>query len=140
MTDREALRNTFGGVAELYDRVRPGYPPALFDDIAAIAGLAPDSRVLEIGCGTGLATQPLAERRFAVTALELRDEMAAVARAKLAQFPNVLIETAAFERWPLPSEPFDLVASAQAFHWIDPDVRFHKTVQALTPSGWLALF
>jgi len=39
--DRERLRTTFGSVADLYDRARPGYPAAVFDDLAA---LAPGSR------------------------------------------------------------------------------------------------
>src|SRR5919202_313975 len=33
--DRARLRETFDEAAELYDRARPGYPPALFDDLAA---------------------------------------------------------------------------------------------------------
>lgn len=55
-TDREMLRTTFGQDAELYDKWRPGYPPPLFTDLAALAGLGPRARVLEIGCGTGQAT------------------------------------------------------------------------------------
>lgn len=58
----QPLREIFNEAAELYDRVRPGYPPRLFDDLAELAGLGSGSRVLEIGCGTGQATVPLAER------------------------------------------------------------------------------
>src|SRR6266542_5110121 len=47
------LRETFNEAAELYDRARPGYPPALFDELAVLAGVGPGCRVLEIGCGTG---------------------------------------------------------------------------------------
>jgi hypothetical protein len=36
---RERLRATFDQAAELYERTRPGYPPALFDDLAAVARL-----------------------------------------------------------------------------------------------------
>jgi SAM-dependent methyltransferase len=132
------LRATFDSAAELYDRARPGYPPELFDDLADIAGLTPGARVLEIGSGTGQATLPLAERGFQITAIELGPNLAAVARRKLARFPDVTIVEGAFEDWPLPPEPFDAVVSATAFHWLDPSVRVTKTADALRPGGALA--
>jgi SAM-dependent methyltransferase len=134
----ERLRSTFDEAAELYDRARPGYPSELFDDLAELAGLGPGARVLEIGAGTGQATVPLAERGYTVIAIELGSNLAAVARRKLASFPNVAITVAAFESWPLPAEPFDAVVSATAFHWLDPAVRVTRAAQALRPGGVLA--
>jgi SAM-dependent methyltransferase len=66
--------------------------------------------------------------------------MGAVARARLASFANVAIERCTFEAWPLEPEAFDLVISAQAFHWVAPEVRFTKTANALRPGGALAVF
>ena len=60
----------FGSVAETYARVRPGYPPAVFDDLLALTGLADGASVLEIGAATGQATLPLAQRGYRVTAIE----------------------------------------------------------------------
>jgi protein-L-isoaspartate O-methyltransferase len=80
-TDRQRLRAAFNQAAELYDRARPGYPPALFDDLAERAGIGPGCRVLEIGPGTGQATLPLAERGCQVVAVELGAELAAVPAA-----------------------------------------------------------
>lgn len=137
--DRVALRRTFDRAAELYDRVRPTYPPALFDDLARLAGVGPGCRVLEIAPGTGQATLPLAERGCEVVAVELGASMAAVARRKLAAFPNVRVEVGAFEDFELPPEPFDLVLVATAFHWLDPAVRVARCAAALRPGGALAL-
>jgi len=136
--DRERLRATFDEAAELYDRARPGYPPALFEDLAELADLAAASRVLEIGCGTGQATLPLAERGYSVVAVELGAGLAAVARRKLADFPAVSVVVAAFEDWPLPVQPFDAVVSATAFHWLDPAIRVSKSADALRAGGSLA--
>jgi SAM-dependent methyltransferase len=136
--NRELLRSTFDETAELYDRARPRYPSALFDDLAELAAIGPGSRVLEIGPGRGQATRPLAERDCRVVAVELGAGLAAVARRNLARFPTVEIVTAAFEDWPLPTEPFDLVLAATAFHWIDPAVRTDKVADALRPGGALA--
>lgn len=136
--ENEHLRATFTGDAERYDRARPGYPAALYDDLVALTGIGPGSRVLEIGCGTGQATVPLARLGCQIIAVELGAELAAVARRNLAGFPNVEVVVSPFESWPLPPEPFDLVISATAFHWIDPAIRVVKTAEALRPGGVLA--
>ena len=135
---RDHLRTTFDSTAELYHRARPSYPAALFDDLASNAHLSPGSRVLEIGCGTGQATLPLARLGCEIVAVELGPQLAAVARRTLAAFPNVTIHVAAFEDWPLPTQPFDAVVSATAFHWLDPAIRVTKTAQALILGGVLA--
>lgn len=131
-TERERLRRTFTQDAERYDRARPGYPPRMFDDLP---GAGPGCRVLEIGCGTGKATVPLVERGCRVVGVELGAEMAAVLRARL---PGTTVHVAAFEHWPLPAEPFDLVLAATSFHWIDPAVRVARSAAALRPGGTLA--
>ncbi|MGY1452316.1 class I SAM-dependent methyltransferase [Streptomyces sp. SS8] len=136
---RERLRRIFDEDAELYDRARPGYPPELYDDLAELAGARPGSRVLEVGCGTGQATVPLADRGCRVTAVEAGPHMAAIARRNLAGAPAVEVVTAEFESWPLPAEPFDTVLAATAFHWIDPTVRVPKAADALCPGGALAV-
>jgi SAM-dependent methyltransferase len=132
------MRELFDEDAELYDRARPGYPPEMFDDLAELAGLGPGPRILEIACGTGQATVPLARRGCRITAVELGPSMAAVARRKLTPFPEVEVVTSAFEDWPLPQEPFDAAFCATAFHWLDPAVRVTKSADALRPGGALA--
>lgn len=134
------LKATFNDVPALYDRARPEYPEAMFREMLAVAELPTDGRVLEIGCGTGIATLPMAEMGYRITAVELGEDMAAVARAKLARFPNVRVETAAFEDWPLPADSFDFVMVAQAYHWLEPKVRLVKIAGALRPGGSLAIF
>lgn len=137
--DGERRGGGFDGVAELYDRVRPRYPAALVRELTERAGLGPGVRVLEIAPGTGQLTLPMAELGCAVTAVELGPSMAAVAARNLAGHPAVRVVTGAFERWPLPGEPFDAVACATAFHWLDPAVRTAKAADALRPGGVLAV-
>jgi cyclopropane fatty-acyl-phospholipid synthase-like methyltransferase len=59
-TQRRLLRATFEQLPALYDRARPSYPLRLFDDLATLARLPDGARLVEIGCGTGQATLPLA--------------------------------------------------------------------------------
>jgi len=137
MSQRERLRTTFGEDAELYDRMRPGYPSALFDDLAVLGGLRVGSRVLEIGPGTGQATRSLVERGYRVTCVELSPVLAGVLRARLGASVEVVV--GAFEDVPLSDvPPFDMVFAATAFHWIDPQVRLARSAALLRPGGVLA--
>jgi SAM-dependent methyltransferase len=138
---RRALttRAIFDEDPELYDRARPGYPDAVFDDLASLAGLVPGSRVLELGPGTGQATVALARRGYAVVAVELGAGLAAFAARRLAAFDAVEIVNVAFEDWALPAAPFDAVVAATSFHWLDPSVRVVKAAEALRPGGALAV-
>ena len=137
MPDRHRLRATFEEVPELYDRARPTYPPALFDDLVALARLPERGRVLEIGPGTGQATSALAERGFEITAVELGERLAGLARRRLADLPNVEVVHAPFETWETEAR-FDAVVAFTAFHWIDPDLRYAKPARLLRAGGALA--
>jgi len=137
---RQMLRATFDDQALRYDAVRPGYPAELFDDLIALAGIPPGGRILEIGCGTGQATLPLAHQGFQIDCVELGEQLAAVARQKLAAYPEVTVTTGAFETWPLPPTPYDLVIAATSFHWITPAIAYQKSARALRPGGALGLF
>jgi SAM-dependent methyltransferase len=134
--DRERLRQTFGSVAEQYDRARPTYPDAVFDELAELAELEPGSRVLEIGPGTGKATAELARRGYAVTGVELAPELAAVARRNV---PEAEIVVGDFESWEPGEADVDAITVFNAFHWIAPNVRYAKPVRLLRPGGALAV-
>jgi SAM-dependent methyltransferase len=139
--DREALRTTFDSVAERYDRARPVYPEAVFDVLMRRTGLRPGDRVLEVGCATGKATRPLAERGLHLTCVELGPELAALARRNLAPFPHVEVVNAAFETWrPAPGTAFDAVVAATAWHWTDPELRYQRAWELLRPGGHLAFW
>lgn len=132
-------RFSFDEVTELYDRSRPGYPDPLFDDLISISAIAPGGRILEIGCGTGQATVPLARRGFRLLCLEPGPAMARVAREKLARFQGVEVIQSTFEESPIEAGAFSLVVSAQAFHWVAAEVRFTKAAAVLHASGSLAV-
>ena len=129
----------FDEVASTYHDTRPDYPAAVFDQVIRAASLPSDGRILEIGCGTGKATLPFASRGLQILCLEPGSNLAAAARIRLKDFPLVQVLNMTFEQWPLQRENFDLVVSAQAFHWVDPTVRLPKTASALKRSGHLAL-
>lgn len=136
---RTQLRATFDQVAQAYDVLRPSYPDAVFDDVMRISAVPAAAHLLEIGCGTGHATQALAARGFSIHAIELGEQMAALARRRLAAFPSVCIQVADFDTWTT-AERFSLVCVATAFHWLNPATREARIAAALQPNGWLAIW
>jgi SAM-dependent methyltransferase len=133
------LGRVFNEVPEIYDRVRPGYPGELFADLATVTGLDERSSVLEVGCGTGQATRPLAALGCAVTAVEPGEDMAALARRRVAAFRNVTVERSTFERWDDRGARFDALVAASAWHWVDPSIGWRRAHDVLRPGGWMVL-
>jgi SAM-dependent methyltransferase len=126
--------------AERYDRVRPSYPAQLVDNVIALADLGERGQALEVGAGTGKATVMFAERGVTVHALEPSPTMARIARRNCRRHPSVTFEETGFERWQPPSRRFELVFSAQAWHWVAPSVRCARAREALLDGALLAVF
>ena len=129
---------TFDRAADAYDRFRPRYPKEVFDAINAGVNLATHPNVIEVGCGTGQATQGLLERGCRVLAVEPGAELARVAREKFE--PTVFdVEVATFDDWEPQGRTFDVVFSATAYHWVRPSLRWVKAAEVLNPDGFVAL-
>lgn len=139
MPTRTDFRLAFDDVADLYDRVRPAYPAALWDTYVRVAGLDEGDRIFEIGCGTGQATVDLARRGLAVVALEIGPALAARARERLASFPAVEVLIGDFDSIAPPGAPFAGIVAATAFHWLDPATRVPRCAAALARGGTLAV-
>ena len=130
----------FDAVAEVYEEHRPGYPQALVDRIACEARLGAGSAVLEIGSGTGKATDAFAPLGCSILCIEPGENLIAVAIRKFGGWPKVRFHCSSFEDWPLAAGEFDLVFSAQAFHWVKRGVGAAKAAAALGPGGVMAAF
>ncbi|MEV7064446.1 class I SAM-dependent methyltransferase [Streptomyces collinus] len=127
---------SFGGVAEAYERFRPGYPVELFEMVTAYAG-RPVRTALEIGAGTGKATRLFARRGIAVTATEPDGSMLAELRKHVPA--NVTTVQTAFEGL-RPGERYGLVYAAAALHWTNPEGRWPRVAALLEPGGVFASF
>jgi SAM-dependent methyltransferase len=122
--------NLFDREAERYDRYRPTYPNALIDDLLGPRPEALD--VLDVGCGTGIASRLIAQRGAKVLGVEVAPRMAEIARSH-----GIDVEIGAFEDWNPAGRSFDRVISAQAWHWLNLPVATAKAAAALRPGGWL---
>src|SRR4051812_39607466 len=136
MTTGRERRMVFGEAVELYEAARHDHPDAPVSDVAAAAGPGP---ALEVGAGTGKATVAFAAHGLDLTCLEPDPRMAAALRRTVAAYPGVRVVDSTFESW-RPDRAFGLLYSAQAWHWVDEEVRTDLAAAALAPGGTLALF
>ncbi len=131
----------FHDVADIYDQARPKYPEQLFTDLVHWIPITASSRILEIGCGTGIATQSLAAWGCPVAALDPGEEMVAVARRRLQHAHHVEFHVSTFEEYCSRAEgQFTAVIAATSYHWLDPDMRERAVWNLLHPSGAIAIF
>lgn len=118
--------------AEAYDRFRPTYPDAVIDELL---GSVPEGlEVLDVGCGTGIASRQMVRRGAKVLGVELAPRMAEIARGH-----GIAVEIGAFESWDPAGRTFDRVTSAQAWHWLDLPLATAKAASVLRPEGRLCL-
>ena len=122
---------SFGGVAEQYERARPGYPEDAVDWLVASA-----QRVVDLAAGTGKLTRQLVARGLDVTAVEPSPGMLAQLRVAV---PGVHAVEGRAEEIPLPDESADAVVVAQAFHWFDAPIALREIARVLRPGGALGL-
>lgn len=140
MSIDRSRRITFEEVADIYNEVCLSYPEELIKDALTLSGIPTDGRILEIGCGPGNATVQFARRGYNIVAIELGERLAAIAVKNCRAYPGVEICNTAFEDWELAEKGFDLAISADAFHWIPPEIGYPKVARALKDSGSAAFF
>lgn len=131
----------YKGIAGIYDEIRPSYPEKLIQDIITKTKLKLNDSLLEIGAGPGKATMQFASRGFGVHAIEIGEEMAKILKDKCVSYPKVSVDIVSFEEWNYPvNQRYDMIYSAQAFHWIDKNIKYKKCYELLKSNGYLILF
>lgn len=129
-TDRDRAES-FGSVAERYDRFRPDYPDQLIDGLMRARPVS----ALDVGCGTGKVALSLARRGVGVLGVDPDERMASIARRH-----GVPVEISSFEDWIDAGRHFDLIVSGHAWHWVDPRQGVPKASRLLRPGGAIARF
>lgn len=126
--------------AENFDRWRTRYCDELFIDLIQAAKLGPEKAALEIGPGTGQATEPVLKTGCSYLAIELGENFAEAMRKKFEKYDNFKIVQADFESHEFEDNMFDLVYSAATIQWIPEEIAFTKAHKMLKDNGVLAMF
>ncbi len=99
-----------------------------------------ESRVLEIGIGTGQATLPILNTDCHLIAVEIGDKLAEFTREKFSGYKNLEVVNKAFEEYDCPDDSVDMIYSARAFHWIPEEIGYPKVYRLLKSGGIFARF
>ena len=129
---RNSRAASFAGVADAYERSRPGYPD---EAVRWLVGAEPCD-VVDLGAGTGKLTRSLVALGHRVTAVEPLPQMLEHLRAAA---PGVTAVEGGAEAIPLPDASADVVTAAQAFHWFDHGPAIREIARVLRPGGRIAL-
>ncbi len=132
-------RKVFDLIPEQFDRYRPRYSRELFDDLIAYSGIGPGKSVLELGPGTGQATDPILDTGCDYCAIELGEHLFAKMLEKYGARPNFRIVNDDFVTHDFGDRRFDLIYSAATIQWIPERIAFPKTLSLLRPGGTLAM-
>jgi len=138
--DKFDARLVFDTIPEQFDRWRLRYTPELFSFLVSRCSLGKGTRCLEIGPGTGQATDFALDAGCDYTAIELGQNFAKALRRKYGSRPNFTLINDDFELHSFAGASFDFVYSAAAIQWIDPAIAFPKCLDILRPGGYLAMF
>lgn len=131
--ERRARRaESFGPVADTYDRARPDYPSVAITDALGPKRL----RVLDVGAGTGKLTRVVLAAGHEVVAVDPSDQMLDVL-GRLS--PEVERHVGKAEFLPVPDHSVDAVVAGQAAHWFDLPVAGTEFARVLRPGGVVAL-
>ena len=133
------FRKVFDTIPEQFDRYRPKYSKELFDALISYAGIGPGKDVLELGPGTGQATDPILATGCNYHAIELGEHLYAKMREKYGKFPNFEIVNDDFITHDFGAQKFDMIYSAATIQWIPEEIAFSKCFSLLKPGGTLAM-
>ena len=133
------FRKVFDTIPEQFDKYRPYYSGELFADLIAYAGINPSKTVLELGPGTGQATEPIHNTDCDYNAIELGEHLFEMMKRKYGQYQNFTIVNDDFITHDFGCQKFDMIYSAATIQWIPEEVAFSKTFELLKPGGTLAM-
>jgi SAM-dependent methyltransferase len=129
----------FSNRVDDYVRYRPSYPPEVISTLEAHCRPGADSKVADIGSGTGILTSLLVESGYQVYAVEPNDEMRTAAEGELSSHARFHSIAATAEDTGLDSNSIDLITVAQAFHWFRQKETRREFSRILKHGGWTAL-
>ncbi|MBP5151486.1 MAG: Type 1 glutamine amidotransferase-like domain-containing protein [Lachnospiraceae bacterium] len=137
--EQDEFRRIFDTIPDEFDKFRPRYSKELFCFLNDRAGVGPGKRVLEIGPGTGQATDPVLETGCEYHAIELGEHLYRKMLEKYGKLPNFNIVNDDFITHDFGDMKFDMIYSAATIQWIPEEIAFAKTFELLKPGGTLAM-
>lgn len=130
----------FNLAADYYDKFRPSYPVEIIDLLTRKTGISAGSNLMEIGAGSGKATELIKDSGYHICCIEPGKDLVAKGMIKFSDNPMIKYECTRFENYDAAKNFYDVIFAAQAFHWVPQPIGYIKCAQALKDNGYLAPF
>ena len=124
-------RSNFDVLSKDYDAARRGYPAELFKYLKEIV---PDkkSRIIDVGCGTGISTRQLKRNGYKAIGSDKGAEMIQIAKKRNDGISYVV---APASKLPFRKGQFDVITAFTAFHWFDDAKSVNELKRVLKKGG-----
>jgi SAM-dependent methyltransferase len=133
--------NPFAGTEEYYATHRPGYGDAAIEYLRTRFELDESSRVLDLGCGAGQITVPLAAHVDRVVGMDPNEAMLREARQRADKAGVENVEWVVGSDSDLDDDmgPFRLTTMGRSFHWMDEAETLERLHSMTEPGGGVAI-
>lgn len=129
----EPSYGTFGNLAAHYQKARQGFPSHVFDLLDAQFDVpVPPIKILDVGCGTGIATRQLCARGYDIVGADIDTEMITIAQRENDRIPYYVAPTSAL---PFPDALFAGVTAFSSLHWFADTASLREISRVLKPHG-----
>lgn len=138
--DAKRESEMFDQAAAYYDQFRPGYPSEIIETIIEQTKLSEDSKVIEIGSGSGKATEYFKDYGFSIRCIDPGEKLVERGNKNYQDYPNIKFERGRFEELEIEEGAYDLIYAAQAFHWVPQPIGYQNCARMLKENGYIAPF
>lgn len=129
----------FGRAAADYNRYRVPYPEELFNRLKTFDIDFAQSRLLDLGTGTGFLARGFARRGADVVGIDIDPALLAAARQVAEPGSQPSYVRAAAEDLPLGDSAVGVVTAGQCWHWFDRERVAAAVYRAIEPGGVLII-
>ncbi|MFX0023280.1 MAG: class I SAM-dependent methyltransferase [Candidatus Hermodarchaeota archaeon] len=132
-------KTRFSSRVDRYIKYRPGYPQEIITFLKEKKILLSNSKVADIGSGTGILSELFLKEGNKVYGIEPNSDMRAAAEGILSEYSNFSSIDGSAEKSNLESNTIDVITAGQAFHWFDLEKARIEFSRILKSEGWVVL-
>ncbi|KAB8314375.1 methyltransferase domain-containing protein [Tolypothrix campylonemoides VB511288] len=132
------VRKQYDQLAAVYDLRWKSYIANTLSFLKTWAEISPLDTVLDVACGTGEFERLLLAEYSSqqIVGVDISEKMLAIAKLKCSAYPQVSFQTASASALPFDNDSFDVIVSANSFHYFDDPLAALKEMRrVLKPDG-----
>jgi demethylmenaquinone methyltransferase/2-methoxy-6-polyprenyl-1,4-benzoquinol methylase len=137
LENKRRARLFYKYLSRVYDRINPFiWNEEMRSDAIGMIDIDEDDRVLDVGCGTGFATEGLLDHTENVYGIDQSVHQMEKAWAKLGKHDRVQFARGDAERLPYKTDSFDVVWSSGSIeYWPNPVTALREFRRVVKPGG-----